>query len=108
MPTSKRSGRSSAKHPHDLQLPGWPHWRQAAGFASICGNAASGQHRAIPTEHNGLLTSIVFSPTGYLATLGRHTDGAIRILDATDFSAVRRYQAHDLCGAVIDSAQTGK
>jgi len=101
---------SAKRLPHDLQFS--PDGRTlAAGswFRLNLWDVASGQHRAIPTEHNGLLTSIAFSPDGrYLATLGRHTDGAIRILDATDFSVVRRYQAHDLCGAVIRFSPDGK
>ena len=107
----KTQRKISAKHPpHDLQFS--PDGRTlAAGswFRLNLWNVASGEHRAIPTEHNGLLTSIAFSPDGrHLATLGRHTDGAIRILDTTDFSVVRRYQAHDLCGAVIRFSPDGK
>lgn len=89
--------------PHDLQFS--PNGRMlAAGnwFRLSVWDVASGTMRTIPTEHNGLLTSISFSPDGrYLATLGRHTDSAIRVLDTTDFRVVKRYQAHKLCGAII-------
>ena len=95
--------------PHDLQFS--PDGRMlAAGswFRLSIWDVANGTARAIPTEHNGLLTSIAFSPDGrYLATLGRHTDSAIRILDTTDFKVIQRFQAHDLCGAIIRFSPDG-
>jgi WD40 repeat protein len=64
--------------------------------------------RTLATEHNGLLTSIAFSPNGrYMATLGRHIDSAVRIIDTTDFKVVQRYQAHELCGAIIRFSPDG-
>jgi WD40 repeat protein len=96
--------------PHDLQFS--PDGRMlAAGswFRLNVWDVASGTVRSIPTEHNGLLTSIAFSPDGrYLATLGRHTDSAVRILDTTDFRVVQRYQAHELCGSVIRFSPDGR
>jgi WD40 repeat protein len=95
--------------PHDLQFS--PDGRMlAAGswFRLNLWDVASGALRSIPTEHNGLLTSLAFSPDGRLiATLGRQTDSAIRVLDTIDFRVVHRYQAHDLCGAVIRFSSDG-
>lgn len=96
--------------PHDLQFS--PDGRMlAAGswFRLSVWDVVSGSRRSIPTEHNGLLTSLAFSPDGrHLATLGRHTDSAIRVLDTTNFSVVKRYQAHALCGAVIRFSPDGR
>jgi WD40 repeat protein len=96
--------------PHDLQFS--PDGRMlVAGswFRLKVWDVASGTMRSIPTEHNGLLTSVAFSPDGrYLATLGRHTDSAIRLLDTTDFRVVKRYQAHELCGAIIRFSPDGR
>jgi len=96
--------------PHDLQFS--PDGRMlAAGnwFRLSVWDVASGETRSLPTEHNGLLTSVAFSPDGrYLATLGRHTDSAIRLLDTTHFKVVQRYQAHELCGAMIRFSPDGR
>jgi WD40 repeat protein len=100
----------AARTPHDLQFS--PDGRMlAAGnwFRLSVWDVASGAERTVPTEHHGLLASIAFSPDGrYLATIGRHTDSAVRLLDATDFRVVRRYQAHELCGAIIRFSPDGR
>jgi len=100
---------SSPRTPHDLQFS--PSGRTlAAGnwFRLSVWDVASGELRSIPTEHHGLLTSVAFSPDGrYLATLGRHTDSAIRVLDTADFRVVKRYQAHKLCGTIIRFSPDG-
>ena len=96
--------------PHDLQFSPDGHMLAAGSwFRLSVWDVASGSRRSIPTEHNGLLTSLAFSPDGrHLATLGRHTDSAIRVLDTSDFSVVKRYQAHALCGAAIRFSPDGR
>ena len=95
--------------PHDLQFSPDGHTLAAGSWFRLdLWDVASGAFRSIQTEHNGLLASIAFSPDGrYLATLGRQTDSAVRVLNARDFSVVRRYQAHALCGAVIRFSPDG-
>lgn len=96
--------------PHDLQFS--PDGKQlAAGswFRLHVWNVSSGEHQSIPTEHGGLLTSVSFSPDGkHLVSLGRHTDSAIRIVDTKEFNVIRRYQAHELCGAMIRYSPDGR
>lgn len=107
---TRRQTLATPHAPHDLQFS--PDGRMlAAGswFRLSVWDVVSGSRRSIPTEHNGLLTSLAFSPDGrHLATLGRHTDSAIRVLDTTDFSVVKRYQAHALCGAIIRFSPDGR
>lgn len=101
---------TTARPPRDLQFS--PDGRTlAAGnwFRLNLWDVSNGAARSIPTEHNGLLASIAFSPDGrYLATLGRHTDSALRVLDTRTFRVVRRYQAHDLCGAAVRFSPDGR
>ncbi|MGH8719297.1 MAG: WD40 repeat domain-containing protein [Burkholderiales bacterium] len=95
---------------HDLRFSPDGKWLAAGGwFRLFVWNIANGEHRSIPTEHNGLLTSLDFSPDGSrLVSLGRHTDSAIRIWDMRSLSVERRYQAHDLCGAMVRYSPDGR
>lgn len=104
-----RSVFPSPHTPHDLQFsPDGQSLAAGSWFRLSVWDSSSGARRSIPTEHNGLLASLAFSPDGrYLATLGRHTDSAIRILDTTDFRVVKRFQAHELCGAAIRFSPDG-
>ncbi len=96
--------------PHDLQFsPDGKRLAAGGWFRLHVWDIASGEHQSIPTEHGGLLTSVSFSPDGkHLVSLGRHTDSAIRIVDTRDFNVIRRYQAHELCGAMIRYSPDGR
>lgn len=95
--------------PHDLQFSPDGKTLAAGGWFRLhVWDLATLSHRSIPTEHGGLLTSVSFSPDGrHIATLGRNTDSAIRIMDTRNFKVERRYQAHELCGAMIRFSPDG-
>lgn len=68
-----------------------------------------GKEHGQTTDHDGLITSLDFSPDGQrLATLGRHTDSAIRVWRTDGMQAERNYQAHELCGAMIRFSPDGR
>jgi WD40 repeat protein len=96
--------------PHDLQFS--PDGRTlAAGnwFNLVTWDLATGRQESHPTEHNGLLASVSYSPDGqHIVSLGRHTDSAIRIMDTHNFMVERRYQAHEMCGAMIRYSPDGR
>jgi WD40 repeat protein len=101
----------TAAHPsRDLQFSPDGRMLAAGGWFRLnLWDVYSGTFRSIPTEHNGLVASIAFSPDGrHLATLGRHTDSALRVLDTKDFKVVRRYQAHELCGSAVRFSPDGR
>lgn len=96
--------------PHDLQFsPDGSRLAAGSWFRLLVWDLASGAHHSLPTEHGGLLTSVSFSPDGKrIATIGRNTDSAIRIMDTQNFQVERRYQAHELCGAMIRFSPDGR
>lgn len=78
-------------------------------FRLLAWDAASGRAAALPAEHNGLLTSLDTSRDNrWIATVGRHTDSAIRVWQRDDYRIVRRLAAHDLCGAMIRFSPDGR
>lgn len=95
---------------HDLRFSPDGQWLAAGSwFRLLLWNIESGERRTIASEHNGLVTSLDFSPDGErLVSLGRHTDSAIRLWDARSFEIKRRYQAHDLCGAMVRFSPDGR
>lgn len=95
---------------HDLRFSPDGSMLIAGGwFKLLVWDVATGQRRLLPAEHDGLLTSVDFSPDGRrLASLGRHTDSAVRLWDSRQLRVERRYQAHDLCGAMIRFSPDGR
>jgi WD40 repeat protein len=71
-------------------------------FKLLRWDIASRALEVIPTEHHGLINSLRYTLDGKaLATVSRHTDSAVYFLDAQSGAVLRRFQAHDLCGADI-------
>lgn len=78
-------------------------------FRLLAWDVASGRAAALPAEHNGLLISLDTSRDNrWIATVGRHTDSAIRVWQRDDYRIVRRLAAHDLCGAMIRFSPDGR
>lgn len=96
--------------PHDLRFnPNGTELAAGSWFTMHIWNVETGQSKTVRTEHNGLLTSLDFSPDGkYLVSLGRHTDSAIRLWNTKNLTVERRYQAHELCGYMIRFSPDGK
>lgn len=94
---------------HDLRFsPDGTELAAGSWFRMLLWDVKSGEQKSIPTEHNGLLTSVDFSPDGkHMVSLGRHTDSAIRVWRRDDLTVERRYQAHQLCGAMIRFSPDG-
>lgn len=62
----------------------------------------SGALTVLPTDHGGLLTSLDSLPgSRALASIGRHTDGSVRLLDPRTGETVRYVATHDLCSAQV-------
>jgi WD40 repeat protein len=65
-------------------------------------NLQSGSIQSLETEHWGAVIDLDFSPDDHkLVTIGRHTDAALRLVDADSGRVERRLQAHRLCGAAV-------
>lgn len=78
-------------------------------FKLLIWDVASGTAMSRPAEHNGLLTSLdVSRDNARVATVGRHTDSAIRVWRADNLTLERRLAAHELCGAMIRFSPDGK
>lgn len=66
-------------------------WRVADGALSV-----------VPTEHRGLIVALDLSADGrQLATISRHTDSAVQILDAATLKPITRLASHELCGTHV-------
>lgn len=78
-------------------------------FRLLAWDTDSGRSRSLAAEHNGLLTSVDISlDNRWIATIGRHTDSAIRVWQRDNYQIVRRLAAHDLCGAMIRFSPDGR
>ena len=105
-----REVQASGEIAHDLRFsPDGERLVAGGWFRMFVWDVQSGERKTVATEHNGLLTSLDVSPDGkHFVSIGRHTDSAIRLWNARDLSVERRYQAHDLCGAMVRFSPDGR
>jgi WD40 repeat protein len=96
--------------PRDLRFSPDGKWIAAGVWFRIqLWDAATGRRESISTEHHGLVISLDFSPTGReLASLGHHTDSAIRIIEPGTWSLSRRLESHRLCGEMVRFSPNGR
>jgi WD40 repeat protein len=94
---------------HDLRFsPDGRMLLAGSWFRILVWDVSTGEGQSLPTEHQGLVTSVDVSPEGrHLVTLGRYTDSAIRVWNRQSLTVERRYQAHELCGAMIRFSPDG-
>lgn len=104
-----RELQASGPAAHDLRFsPDGATLAAGGWFKLLLWDVATGERRLLPAEHSGLLASVDFSPDGLrLASIGRHTDSGIRLWDSRQLQVERRYQAHELCGAMIRFSPDG-
>jgi WD40 repeat protein len=96
--------------PRDLRFSPDGRWLAAGMWFRIqLWDVVTGRRQTVTTEHNGIIISLDFSPDGRrLASLGHHTDSAIRLLEVGTWELERRLQAHDLCGEMVRFSPDGR
>ncbi len=68
-----------------------------------------GRLQVLPTPHHGFVKSISLSRDGRtLASIGRQTDSAVYLLDATTGAVLKRFQPHELCGSFVRLSPDGR
>lgn len=85
--------------------------RLAAGawFRLLVWNLETGNLSSFETDQYGALASVDFSPDGaHIATIGRHTDAQIRLMNAGDGAIERRLAPHNLCGYAVRISPDGR
>jgi len=62
----------------------------------------------VKSDHNGVPFSLDYSPDGrFLATIGRHTDSEIYLVDPQSGKTLRHLRRHKLCGASVRFSPDG-
>jgi WD40 repeat protein len=89
-----------------------PDGRHLAGggwFKLFFWDIAKNMLTIVETDHHGAVYSIDYTPDGkYLATIGRHTDSQILLVDLGPNTTHRRLLRHNLCGTVVRISPDGR
>lgn len=65
--------------------------------------------RVLDTPHHGLIRSIEFDRDGRrLATISRHTDSAVLLLDPATGTLVQSFPSHEMCGRALTLSRDGR
>ncbi len=70
-------------------------------------NVARRSLETLPTEHQGIINDLSYLPDGRLASISRHTDSSVLIIDPDSGSTVERFQGHQLCGSAVAPSADG-
>jgi WD40 repeat protein len=63
----------------------------------------------VKSDHWGVPISLDYTPDGrFLATIGRHTDSEIYLVDPETGNSERHLLRHQLCGAAVRISPNGK
>jgi WD40 repeat protein len=96
---------------HDLAFSPDGGWLMGAGWFRLFRwpLARPDDISVLSTPHHGLIRSIQFNRDGrQLATISRHTDSAVLLLDAASGALMQRFPSHDLCGRAVALSRDGR
>ena len=68
---------------------------------------ASRSLETLPTDHQGIINDLSYLPDGRLASISRHTDSSVLIIDPRSGSTLERFQGHQLCGSAVAPSADG-
>jgi WD40 repeat protein len=89
--------------------PDGRHLTGSGWFRIFQWDLAAGSLRVLPTAHFGLIRSIDYLEGGrMLASISRHTDSAVHLLDPHTGALRRRLEPHEMCGGFVRVSPDGR